>query len=296
MTGEVGAVRRFAFPEDGRLDGPMRASWRRDGFLILEGFATRPLCALLRDRVAEMIEDFDAEENRVAFSSASQAHAAEAYFLESGDKVRFFVEEGAVGPDGRLDRDKALAINKIGHALHDLDPIFGPFSRDPRLAETCADLGLADPALAQSMVICKPPEIGGEVLWHQDATFLHTEPPSVVGFWLALEDADRENGCLFALPGRHRGALKRRLRREGDALRMEILDPSPWMCDGEVALEVPEGALVVLHGLLPHRSGPNLGPRSRMAYALHVIDRAAKWSSDNWLRRRPGDPFRGFDE
>ena len=286
---------RFPFPQDGRLDEEMRAAFARDGFLVLERFATAQVCALLRARVADLIETFDPEENRVAFSSEAQSHAAEDYFRSSGDKVRFFVEEGAVAADGALDRPRARAVNKIGHALHDLDPVFAPFSRDPRLAETCADLGLADPALAQSMVICKQPEIGGEVGLHQDSTFLHTDPVSVTGFWIALEDADRENGCLFALPGGHRAGLKKRFRYEGEALAMETLDDAPFEGE-EVPLEAPEGTLVILHGLVPHRSGPNLSARSRLAYALHVIDRAARWAPDNWLRRAPENPFRGFDE
>ena len=287
---------RFPYPEDGRLTDAMIAAWARDGFLLLDGFAPPESCALLRARVADLIEAFDPEENRVAFSAAAQSHAADAYFRESGDKVRFFVEEGAVAADGALDRPKARAVNKIGHALHDLDPIFAPFSRDPRLAETCADLGLADPALAQSMVICKQPEIGGEVNLHQDATFLHTDPVSVIGFWVALEPADRENGCLFALPGGHRTGLKSRFHYAGDDLVMETLDDTPWDLSGEIPLEAPEGTLVVLHGLLPHRSGPNHSARSRLAYALHVVDRAARWSPDNWLTRDPEMPFRGFDE
>jgi phytanoyl-CoA hydroxylase len=292
----VTALDRFPYPADGRLSDAMVAAYARDGFLVLDGFAAPETCALLRARIEALVESFDPEANRVAFSAAAQSHAAADYFRESGDKVRFFVEEGAVAADGALDRPKALAVNKIGHALHDLDPIFGPFSRDPRLAETCADLGLADPALAQSMVICKQPEIGGEVNLHQDSTFLHTDPVSVTGFWVALEAADRENGCLFALPGGHGEGLKSRFHYEGDALVMETLDAAPWDLSEEVPLEAREGTLVVLHGLVPHRSGPNLSGRSRLAYALHVIDRAAKWSDDNWLKRAPEMPFRGFDE
>jgi phytanoyl-CoA hydroxylase len=293
----VSAATRFPYPADGRLTPAMRAAFARDGFLVLEGFASAEACALLRARTYALIDAFDPDENRVAFSALAQSHAAAEYFRSSGDKVRFFVEEGAVAPEGGLDRPKARAVNKIGHALHDLDPVFGAFSRDPRLAETSADIGLADPALVQSMVICKQPEIGGEVNMHQDATFLHTEPVSVTGFWVALEPADRANGCLFALPGGHRDGLKKRFRYDEDgALVMETLDPEPFTPAEEVALEAPEGTLVVLHGLAPHRSGPNLSPRSRLAYALHVIDRAADWSSDNWLRRAPEMPFRGFDE
>jgi phytanoyl-CoA hydroxylase len=292
----VTAPVRFAYPADGRLSAAMSEAYARDGFLVLDGFASPDACALLRARVRDLIASFDPDDNRVPFSPKAQKHAAADYFRSSGDKVRFFVEEGAVAEDGGLDRPKARAVNKIGHALHDLDPVFGPFSRDPRLAETAADLGLADPALAQSMVICKQPHIGGEVDMHQDATFLHTDPVSVTGFWVALERADIENGCMFAIPGGHRGGLRRRFHYEGDALVMDVEDDSPWDLSREVALEAPEGTLVILHGLVPHRSGANDSPRSRLAYALHVVDRAAVWSADNWLRRPAGMPFRGFDE
>jgi phytanoyl-CoA hydroxylase len=290
----MSSVARFAYPADGRLSPAMLSAWTRDGFLVLEGFADATTCALLRARTHDLIEAFDPGEHRVAFSASAQSHAAAEYFRGSGDKVRFFLEEGAVARDGALDRSPTRAVNKIGHALHDLDPVFGSFSRDARLAETVADLGVADPALAQSMVICKQPEIGGEVNWHQDATFLHTDPVSVIGLWVALEAADCENGCLFAAPGGHRDGLKQRFHYAGDSLVMDVLDADPWRPADEAALEAPEGALVVLHGLLPHRSGPNLSARSRLAYALHVIDRATRWSPDNWLRRDPAMPFRGF--
>lgn len=43
---------------------------------------------------------------------------------------------------------------------------------------------------------------------HQDATFLHTEPLGrVLGFWIALEDATQENGCLWFIPGSHTSKL-----------------------------------------------------------------------------------------
>ena len=287
---------RFDYPGDGRLTPDMVEAFGRDGFLVFDRFTTPEVCGLLRGRVHDLLAGFDPEENRVAFSAQAQAHAAKAYFRESGDKVRFFVEEGAVAGDGSLNRPKTRAVNKIGHALHDLDPIFGPFSRDPRLAETCADLGLADPVLAQSMVICKQPQIGGAVDLHQDATFLITEPTSVTGFWVSLEDAGPDNGCLWALPGGHRAGLKRLFHYDGDALVMDILDDSPWDTAAAVPLKAPAGTMVVLHGLLPHWSAPNTGDRSRLAYALHVVDRAATWSPDNWLRRAPDMPFRGFDE
>ena len=58
---------------------------------------------------------------------------------------------------------------------------------------------------------------------------------------------------------------------------------------------VPAGALVVLHGLLPHYSAPNRSERSRYAYTLHAIDRGAHYPEDNWLQRAPELPRRGFE-
>ena len=55
-----------------------------------------------------------------------------------------------------------------------------------------------------------------------------------------------------------------------------------------------KGALVVLHGTLPHRSGPNHSDLSRHAYSVHTIDPTAAYPSDNWLQRDPSLPLRGF--
>lgn len=39
---------------------------------------------------------------------------------------------------------------------------------------------------------------------HQDASYLYTEPRSLYGFWIALDDATEENGCLWFIPGSHK--------------------------------------------------------------------------------------------
>ena len=288
-------IPRFAATADGTPTPEMRAAYARDGFLVIEGFKSAADCDALKARTRALVDGFDPESVRSVFEAGGdQAHAADRYFRESGDRIAFFFEKGAFGADGRLASDKHRALNKIGHALHDLDPVFDAFSRDPRLGNLARGLGLADPGLVQSMVIFKPPRIGGEVNCHQDATFLHTEPVSVTGFWFALEDADETNGCLYGLPGAHTGPLKERFRYSGDTLVMDRLDPAPFPDHGHEPLRAPKGTLVVLHGLAPHRSAPNTSDRSREAYALHVVDRATRWSADNWLRRAPDMPVRGF--
>lgn len=286
---------RFAAPPGGRLTAPMREAYARDGFLVLEDMVAAADCDALRTRAAELVAAFDPGAVASIFSTRGQAHGRDAYFQESGDKIRFFFEEEAFDETGALRQDKRLSINKIGHAQHDLDPVFDRFSRLPQLAGLAGDLGLARPLLLQSMYIFKQPRIGGEVGWHQDSTFLYTEPPSVTGLWFALEDATLENGCLWALPGGHAGPLRARWRRKGDALEMERLDDTPWDESRAVPLEVPKGTLVVLHGKLPHGSAPNRSACSRHAYTLHLIDGACRYPDDNWLQRGPDMPLRGFE-
>jgi len=277
------------------LSEAQRQGYDRDGFLILPGFKPAAEIAALRRRAGEIVAEFDPAESRAIFTTRDQGRRTDHWFLDSGDKVRCFFEEEAFDDTGALRQAKALSINKIGHALHDLDPVFCAFSRDPRLAALAADLGLAEPLLWQSMYIFKPPGIGGEVRWHQDATFFATDPITVTTFWFALEDADRSNGCLFVAPGGHRGPLREVFVREGDATRIETLDATPWPeGDTAVPLEVAAGTLVAFHGRLPHCSAANRSPLSRHAFTLHVTDGRAAYSQRNWLQRGAALPVRGF--
>jgi phytanoyl-CoA hydroxylase len=276
------------------INAAMKRAYGDDGYLLIEDFADAADCDALMARAGELVGDFTPAEVASIFSTTSRAHVRDDYFAGSGDRIRFFFEEDAFDADGSLKQAKALSINKIGHALHDLDPVFDGFSRAPALARLAGDIGLADPLLLQSMYIFKQPKIGGEVVCHQDSTFLITDPLSVVGFWFALEDATLDNGCLWALPGRHRDPIRQRFRRQDGAMVTDTLDPAPWPAEDAVPLEANKGTLILLHGQLPHLSGPNTSPVSRQVYTLHVIDGACRYLDDNWLRRGPGMPLRGF--
>jgi phytanoyl-CoA hydroxylase len=273
------------------------AAYRRDGFLVLADFASPERCLALRERAMELAREHvpPPEQATVFTADGGAAHAAARYFLTSGEAIRCFFEQDAFDGAGRLKADAHQSLNKLGHAMHDLDPVFGAFSRTPELAAVAADVGMREPLLLQSMYIFKQPRIGGEVVCHTDHTYLWTDPPSVVGFWFAIDDATTENGCMWALPGGHRLPVKARSRLNAarTATELEVFDPAPYPSEGLIPLEAKRGTLVLLHGALPHLSGPNRSDKPRHAYTLHAIDATADYLPDNWLQRPTLKP-RGF--
>jgi phytanoyl-CoA hydroxylase len=279
------------------LSAAQLALFHRDGFLVVPDFVDAARCLELRGRAMELArQHVPSPERATIFTADGKAlHASDEYFLTSGEAIRCFFERDAFDSQGRLRADAHLCLNKLGHAMHDLDPVFDSFSRTPELAAVASDIEMHEPLLLQSMYIFKQPRIGGEVACHTDHTYLWTEPRSVVGFWFAIDDATVENGCMWALPGGHRVPVKSRSRLNASrtVTVLDELDHDPYSTEGLVALEATRGTLVLLDGALPHHSGPNLSDRPQHAYTLHAINGTARYLPDNWLQR-PTLPLRGF--
>lgn len=274
------------------LSKEMKEEWNNNGFLVIENFYSNVECDNLKNKADLLVENFESKNIKSIFDTKKQKHIEDTYFLESGDKIRFFFEDKAFDQNGNLVNKKKLVINKIGHALHDLDDDFFKFSHRRDLDQIVKAIGIKNPLLIQSMYIFKQPNIGGEVVCHQDSTFLYTEPDTVIGIWVALENATIENGCLWVVSGGHKGPLRKLFTKENNKMKMIILDETPFE-KTDIAVEVKKGTLVLLHGRLPHYSCENTSNKSRHAYTLHVIDGDKKYPKENWLQR-PNLELKGF--
>jgi len=269
--------------------------FQRQGFLVLEGFNTPEECDRLMQRGEELANGFNYDGHPSVFQTSEQERTSDDYFLDSGDKISFFFEKDAFDHSGKLKKDLFHSLNKIGHALHDLDPVFDAFSRSPQMKKLVNELGRDEHLVIQSMLIFKHARIGGVVDVHQDGSFLYTEPESCIGFWFALEDATQENGCLWAMPGGHQTPMRYWFRRkEGGGTESIQMNSEPFSMEGMIPLEVKKGACVVLHGLLPHYSLPNTSGKSRQAYSIHTISPDVVYPKTNWLQRDMSK-VRGFN-
>ena len=263
------------------------------GFLVIPGAMSADQVHTLREATARVLDSAEREADELGggvftTDEHERCKSVDRWLLESGDKVRAFYEKDVPATDGT---PGIARVCKIGHALHTDVPEFAALNQG--LAPLCKALQYKAPAVAQSMLILKQPGVGSAVTPHQDGTFLHTTPQSVLGVWWALEDATLTNGCLWGVPGSHTAGVSRVFQRTAaDPERTEMVPPdAPALStEGAEPLEMAAGDAVLLHSAVVHFSEANTSPTSRWAYSVHLVETSpdTAWDSNNWLQRPGG--------
>jgi len=263
------------------LSPEQKAQFYKDGYLVLPSFFSSDKAQQLLAEARKLLSEVDLSSHPKTRFSTGDSQVSDDFFLTSGDKIRAFFEEDAFDPNGQLNRPKEQAINKIGHALHELNPIYRQFTLENNDLKTLAkELDYhKDPAVLQSMVICKQPSSNtNQVPTHDDSTFLYTDPPSALGFWFALEQCTKSNGCLSFARGSHKRNTisKRFVRLPQGGTGFEKLGSDAagidWEKEGDWVVEECEpGALVLIDGAVIHRSEKNLSDKSRFIYTCQYV-------------------------
>jgi len=224
------------------LSPAQRESWERDGFVLLRGFAERPVLDAMQRRIVEIV--------RTAEAGGS---IGDAYVLpEQALAHRKHPEERA---------------SKV-FRVHRNEPIFRRFAEDPRLLDTVEALLGPDLDCFLSQFIFKLPGALGQP-WHQDAFYFPFDRSPQVGAWLAVSDATPENGPLWLLPGAQREPVHpvvRDRREHANTAYVEIVDHD---MSGSVPVLMQAGDLLLFHSCLMHRSTDNVADFGRMAMVYH---------------------------
>jgi phytanoyl-CoA hydroxylase len=170
---------------------------------------------------------------------------------------------------------KQDAVRKFWHFI-DYDARLKALSEHPKLMAVLSRLIGGVPELFQDMALFKPPLIGREKPWHQDHAYFNMPlGTTIVGVWIALDEATLENGCMQVIPGSHlKGPVVHFKRRD-----WQICD-SHVAAGSSVAVPLEPGGCLLFHGLLHHGTPANWSPKRRRAVQFHYKPSAVGWTTE----------------
>jgi hypothetical protein len=160
----------------------------------------------------------------------------------------------------------------------------------PRVLDAVEAVLGPDIVLLASNFFCKyPAEERGErfVAWHQDVTYWGLEPPRAITAWIAIDDADVENGCMSVIPGSHRAGLLEhgKSTRAGNLLSINQEVPDGLVDEARaVSMPLRAGQMSLHDGMLLHGSYPNRSTRRRCGLAVRFTTPDVRQVSPNSLR------------
>ena len=175
----------------------------------------------------------------------------------------------------------SLRPEHLGHNLMTEDAFWVRLVSDHRLLDIAEKFIGPNIALFASHYICKPPFDGQPVLWHQDGSYWPLDPMEVVTLWLAVDDADPENGCMRVIPSTHKMDLKEMKRRTDVANVLSSGIDSEFVDESKaVDFVLKAGGVSVHHPNIIHGSEPNNSPRRRGGLTIRYIPMSTRITLD----------------
>jgi ectoine hydroxylase-related dioxygenase (phytanoyl-CoA dioxygenase family) len=125
--------------------------------------------------------------------------------------------------------------------------------------------------LFHDQALYKPARYGGEVPWHQDNGYWRCTPSNLVSIWMALDDADEENGCMNVIPGSHLESAPDHDRAVSEKGELPALLQANVEENRAAPVPLKAGYAMVHHCLMLHQTNPNRSQRRRRAMVIHYM-------------------------
>ncbi len=183
-----------------RLTESAYRTFRQTGYLVVRGLVSSADVAELQAHTDDMMQgrlpeqaDLDAFDPDAAEAQASEDDRTRG---EAKTSRHLFKPSEDLSP-----QEKAQQFLRI-HMLHRKLALHERFLLHPRVLDVVEALIGPDVMAMQSMLFLKPPGSAGQG-WHQDSFYIPTTPDSLLGAWIAIDDADEYNGGLWFAKGSH---------------------------------------------------------------------------------------------
>jgi len=203
------------------------------------------------------------------------------------EQIIQYKENGYIIPDFQLSNEIVDEISELYDRLLYKKPEFKNFcpnvlkydvgflnfAKIPEILDMVEQLIGPNFALWNSSLFAKPAKNGLETPWHQDGEFWPIRPLATCTVWIAVDEANKENGCLRVIRGSHkiRKLRKHNTVNDKNFTLHQVLDPSEYDENDAVDLELKRGQISLHDVYLLHGSKENLSSNSRRGMTLRFM-------------------------
>ena len=203
----------------------------------------------------------------------------------TSDQLNQYKEEGFIAPIDVLSSDEALKIRKeienietnwpkelegIGrNYVHMISPVFDNVCHNTKILDAVESIIGKNILICGTTLFIKNPNQKGFVSFHQDAKYIGLEPHNWVTAWIAITDANEENGCMKMWSGSHKKSIQKHSQKfnENNLLtRGQTIENVPIEETTSVILKA--GQMSLHHPTIVHGSGLNKTEDRRIGFVV----------------------------
>ncbi len=231
--------------------------------MLTQGLTRELTRKLTRAQIDEYHErGYIAVEGVLPDEQVAELQAVTDDFIERSREVTEHTDVFDLEPDHTPEEPKLRRL-KEPHLVHEA---YDRVMRDEGIVEMSSQLlGTWAVRTHGSKLNMKSGEFGSPVEWHQDWAFYPHTNDDVLAVGVAIDDMTRENGCLLAIPGSHRGPI---LDHNQDGAFVGAVTEHDFEPADAEAIEVPAGGVSIHHVRTLHGSLPNASQASRRLLLL----------------------------